>query len=377
MLNRNILVKLGHNLASNLVFKYKSLNSFKCNNHMLHNYAKKYFWFSKKHENKNEQISADSQNSNSTQSKNSESNSSNDNASQTEEQPKNSIFNLNESYKYVEENVKKFDYYAHFIGTGLPPNLKNHYFAYHAFYTEIQKARYISKEASICRMRLSFWEESLKEILQDKKIKEPILICLKDTLQSTGIRKTTLFRIIDFQYFDIERSGAINSIEELEIFAENTRSLLIYMTLNLLQIDNRDAYIAASHIGRGVGIVDVLKKMPALMKIHVNQIPSDIVYKYGASMITLWDRHGQIKDQFYDCILEIAAYAKKHIEIGRTYKDKLPKNSHIAFLQAVEAYDWLLELEQYNFDVFEPRLAKISSRAIPKKMIEFGKKGEY
>jgi len=377
MLNRNILVKLGPNLSYNFAFKIICLNSFKFKNNKLHNYAKKNFWFSKKQENKNEQTSTGSENSDNTQSKNSERNSSNDDKSQAEGEPKNSIFNIDESYKYVEENVKKFDYYAHFIGSGLPPKLKNHYFAYHAYYTEIQKARYISKESSICRMRLSFWEESLKEILQDKKIKEPILISLKDTLQSTGIRKTTLFRIIDFQYFDIERAGAINSMDELEIFAENTRSLLIYMTLNLLQIDNKDAYIAASHIGRGVGIVDVLKKMPALMKIHVNQIPSDIVYKYGASMITLWDRHGQIKDQFYDCILEIAAYAKKHIEIGRTYKDKLPKNTHIAFLQAVEAYDWLLELEQYNFDVFEPRLAKISSRKIPKKMIEYGKKGEY
>jgi NADH dehydrogenase [ubiquinone] 1 alpha subcomplex assembly factor 6 len=368
MLKRNVLIKLGHELITNYSLNIRPRKSLNQKNSLngLYTFTGKNFWFNKKQESQ----------SNSTESEEIKLNTQEQTKSNTDT-PTNSIFDVEESYKYIEEKVKKFDYYAYLIGSGLPPKLKLNYFAYHALYTEIQKARYISKEASICRMRLSFWEESLKEILQDKKIKEPILICLKETLAQTSIRKTTLFRMIDFQYYDIERSGMINSMEELEIFAENTRSLLIYMTLNLLQIDDRDAFIAASHVGRGVGIVDVLKKMPALIKVNVNQIPSDLVYKHGASMITLWDRHGQIKDQFFDCILEIAAYAKKHIEIARGFQQKLPKNTHIAFLQAVEAYEWLLELEQYNFDVFEPNLAKISTRKIPKIMIEYGKRGEY
>jgi phytoene/squalene synthetase len=124
-------------------------------------------------------------------------------------------------------------------------------------------------------------------------------------------------------------------------------------------------------------MVDCLKKMPALLKMNINQIPVDLINKNGASIISLWDRHGSIKDQFFDCILEVAAYAKKHIEIGRTFKEKLPKNTHIAFLQAVESYDWLLELEKFNFDVFEPSLSRLSTRTTPKKMMEFGKKGNY
>jgi phytoene/squalene synthetase len=241
----------------------------------------------------------------------------------------------------------------------------------------VLRSRYISKEPSVCRMRVSFWEESLKEVLQDKIIKEPILIGLKETLKTTPIRKDTIFRMIDYMFFDLERSGEIYSIEDLEIFAENTRSLLLYLTLNLFQVDSRDAFLAASHLGRGIGMVDCLKKMPALLKMNINQIPVDLINKNGASIISLWDRHGSIKDQFFDCILEVAAYAKKHIEIGRTFKEKLPKNTHIAFLQAVESYDWLLELEKFNFDVFEPSLSRLSTRTTPKKMMEFGKKGNY
>jgi len=32
-----------------------------------------------------------------------------------------------------------------------------------------------------------------------------------------------------------------------------------------------------------------------------------------------------IADEFYDVILEVAAYAKKHLEVGRELRDKLPK----------------------------------------------------
>jgi NADH dehydrogenase [ubiquinone] 1 alpha subcomplex assembly factor 6 len=289
-----------------------------------------------------------------------------------------SIFGLDEATNYIEEKVKKFDFYAWVIANTLPQKYKRSYLSYHAFFVEILRSRYISKEPSVCRTRLCFWEESLKEVIQDKgSIKEPMLIVLKETIKTTAIRRDTLFRMIDFLYYDIEKNGLICTIEELEVFSENTRSLLIYLSLNLFQIDDRDAFIAASHLGRGIGIVDSLKKMPGLLKMNINQIPDDLICKYGASMINLWDRHGNIKDQFFDCILEVASYAKKHIEIGRSMKDKLPKNTHIAFLQAVESYEWLMELEKYNFDVLEPKLQKLSTMTIPKKMMEYGKKGEY
>lgn len=46
-----------------------------------------------------------------------------------------------------------------------------------------------------------------------------------------------LHRLVDYQLFDIDR-GSIMSIEELEVYAENTRSLMFYMNLHLLQVDN-------------------------------------------------------------------------------------------------------------------------------------------
>ena len=84
--------------------------------------------------------------------------------------------------------------------------------------------------------------------------------------------------MVDFQLFDIDR-GDIQSMAELEVYAENTRSLLLYLNLHLLRIDDKDAILAASHIGRCLGICDVIKKLPFYLAMHRGYLPQDILLK--------------------------------------------------------------------------------------------------
>lgn len=66
---------------------------------------------------------------------------------------------------------------------------------------------------------------------------------------------------------------------ELEVYAENTRSLLLYLNLHLLRIDDKDALTAASHIGRCLGICDVIKKLPFYLGVHRGYLPQDLLLK--------------------------------------------------------------------------------------------------
>ena len=86
--------------------------------------------------------------------------------------------------------------------------------------------------------------------------------------------------MVNYQLFDIDR-GDIQTMKELEVYAENTRSLLLYMNLHLLRIDNPDALTAASHLGRCLGICDVIKKIPFYLAKHRSYIPTDILLKVG------------------------------------------------------------------------------------------------
>ena len=87
--------------------------------------------------------------------------------------------------------------------------------------------------------------------------------------------------MVNYQLFDIDR-GDINTMKELEVYAENTRSLLLYMNLHLLRIDNPDALSAASHLGRCIGICDVIKKIPFYLAKHRSYIPTEVLLKVSS-----------------------------------------------------------------------------------------------
>jgi len=123
-----------------------------------------------------------------------------------------------------------------------------------------------------------WWDQTLKDIEGGKVPKEPIGKMLFETIKNTHVSLKVLKRLVDYQMFDIER-GDINSIEELEVYAENTRSLTFYLNYHLLGIDNSDAIVAASHVGRCVGICDVIKKTPYYLAKHRNYMPTDILHK--------------------------------------------------------------------------------------------------
>ena len=79
----------------------------------------------------------------------------------------------------------------------------------------------------------------------------------------------------------------MQSMTELEIYAENTRSLLLYLNLHLLKIDDSNAITAASHIGRCVGILDIIKKLPFYLAMHRGYLPQDILLKVTQNFILL------------------------------------------------------------------------------------------
>ena len=128
-----------------------------------------------------------------------------------------------------------------------------------------------------------------------------------------------LHRLVDYQLFDIDR-GSLNSMKELEIYGENTRSLMLYMNLHLLGIDNSQANLVASHLGRALGICDVLKKAPYYIAVNRQYIPIDVMMKHNLSSEKIYrrqDTESIIAEEFFDVVLEVAAYARKHLEIAR------------------------------------------------------------
>ena len=226
----------------------------------------------------------------------------------------------------------------------MPRTVQPYYYGHHALFLEALKSREISRETSICQTRLRWWEESLIDIAEErgKGPREPVAVVLKASKEQTCINFKLLQRLVNYQLYDIER-GDMQTMTELEVYAENTRSLLLYLNLHLLRIDDSDALTAASHIGRCLGICDVIKKLPFYLGVHRGYLPQDLLLKNNVYFDRMWSKNfdGILSEEFYDVVLEVAAYAKKHLELGRSYNSKLPKNTHLALLLAIEAETFL------------------------------------
>lgn len=93
----------------------------------------------------------------------------------------------------------------------------------------------------------------------------------------------------------------------------------------------------------------------------------------------MWSKNfdGIMSEEFYDVVLEVASYAKKHLELGRSYSSKLPKNSHLALLLAQEADQFLTSLEEHNFDIFDEAFRKKSFFKMPMNIHRAAKGGYY
>ena len=63
--------------------------------------------------------------------------------------------------------------------------------------------------------------------------------------------------------------------------------------------------------------------------------------------------------------------------MGRTYRDKLPKHAHRAFLMSVEAEQFLDDLEKYNFDIFDEHFRKKYYLKVPYKMMRAAKTNTF
>jgi NADH dehydrogenase [ubiquinone] 1 alpha subcomplex assembly factor 6 len=76
----------------------------------------------------------------------------------------------------------------------------------------------------------------------------------------------------------------------------------------------------AELVGRCLGILDYVKRVPFTLRRYRLYMPDDVMRKYNVSVRNLWDRiEGKPKDDLFDVILEVAAFAKKCLDEAKPY----------------------------------------------------------
>lgn len=203
-------------------------------------------------------------------------------------------------------------------------------------------------------------------------------------------------------------------MEDLENYAEQTYSSLLYLILETLNVKNLNIDHIASHLGKAVGMIGILRATPFHSSRERYYLPSDLSAQEGLSrpdviryMRSFFAEKNQstknssykytmdpsdverISNSLQSVVHQVASRAYQHVETAKAHLDPnsdaancLPtpnkpsemyiKRAFPAFINVIPTQLYLQTLQKNNFDVL--RSLKHSSNLLPMKVWYYTKR---
>ncbi|XP_004697524.1 NADH dehydrogenase (ubiquinone) complex I, assembly factor 6 isoform X1 [Echinops telfairi] len=254
---------------------------------------------------------------------------------------------------YCLELLRRRDYESYLCSLLLPAESRRAAFALRAFNVELAQVKDSVSEKPIGLMRMQFWKTTVEDLYQDNPPHQPVALELWKAIKRHNLTKRWLLRIIDEREKNLD-DKVYRNIQELETYAENTQSSLLYLTLEILGIKDLHADHAASHIGKAQGIVTCLRATPYHGSRRKVFLPMDICMLHGVSQEDFL-RKNQGKN-VRDVVYDIASQAHLHLKHARSFHKNVPLKAFPAFLQTVALEDYLKKIQRVDFNIFHPTL---------------------
>uniref|UniRef100_A0ABM5GC62 NADH dehydrogenase (Ubiquinone) complex I, assembly factor 6 isoform X2 n=1 Tax=Pogona vitticeps TaxID=103695 RepID=A0ABM5GC62_9SAUR len=225
---------------------------------------------------------------------------------------------------YCMDLVRKRDYESFLCSLLLPAESRHSAFALRAFNVELAQVKDSVSQKIIGLMRIEFWRKAVEDMYHNDPPHQPVAIELWKAIRRQKLTKMWLMKIIDEREKNLD-DRPYRDISELEKYAENTQSALLYLTLEMLGVKDIHADHAASHIGKAQGIVTCLRATPYHASRGLVFLPMDI------------------------CML------------ARSFRKNVPVKAFPAFLCTVAIEDFLNKIQKVDFDIFHPSLHRRNS----------------
>ncbi|CAG8440960.1 4292_t:CDS:2 [Dentiscutata heterogama] len=260
---------------------------------------------------------------------------------------------LEAAIKYCSDLVRKHDPENYLVSMFYPKHLQKVYYTIRAFNLELVMVRDSVSNPQIGKIRMQFWRDTIDNVFKGKPPQQPIAQALFNALETCRLSPLFFKRVIDEREANLDDLPYF-SIKDLESYGENTASCLLYLHLESLNVKDMQADHAASHIGKAIGIVTILRAFPYLASKRRMLLPTELIAKHNISQEEIF-RSGPVKG-LDDVVFEIATLAHDHLLTARSFLPYIPGQALPALLSAVPCDLYLKRLEKYNFNVFEPKV---------------------
>eukprot|EP01080_Neovahlkampfia_damariscottae_P007845 gene7845-12318_t len=235
---------------------------------------------------------------------------------------------LKNHYQDIKDNLRETHIEQHLIGTFFPFEHHDAYYTIFALNNELTKIK--SEDFNASMIRMAWWKENINLAIQGKPANVPVLLCLSDVAKRYELKSLHFRQILKWRETDLrwKQPPSLKSIEE---YAEGTYSQILYILLKVLNITDHQAEHAASHIGKAMGICNLLRGTIYHARNRITYLPSDICAKYRVSEEDIYQMKSS--KSLEDVVFEIADFAKAHIDHARTLT--IPKEANAPLLHSV------------------------------------------
>ncbi|XP_029447598.1 NADH dehydrogenase (ubiquinone) complex I, assembly factor 6 isoform X2 [Rhinatrema bivittatum] len=219
----------------------------------------------------------------------------------------------------------------------------------------LRQVKDLVSQKEIGLMRMQFWKDAVEDMYRDNPPPQPVAMELWKAIKKHNLTKRWLVRMIEEREKNLD-DRAYRSMQDLETYAENTQSSLLYLTLETLGVKDIHADHAASHIGKAQGIITCLRAVPYHSGRRKVFLPMDICMLHGASQEDFIRRSEE--KNIRDVIFDIASQAHLHLKHARTFTKNVPLKAFPAFVQTVVLDGYLNKIRNVDFNIFHPSLQK-------------------
>ena len=269
---------------------------------------------------------------------------------------------LQAALSYCVKQVRSYDYHHYLCLLHLPPAMRKAAFTFRAFNVETAKAMDVVSDPKTGLMRLLWWKEVIDKVFANKLVEHPVAQALSSVISEHKVSKHWLKRSVEARINDANGDeGAIpETSAELERYAEDTQSTILYMTLQAGGIQSTVADHAASHIGKASGLLLLLKALPH----HVNKqgvipyIPANIAKECG--LLTRDGGRSEVRmdERLPDAVFKVASVAEAHLHRAQDLASSVPREAIPVLLPALPAQVLLDSLRRCEFNVFDSRVSR-------------------
>ncbi|KAK3744479.1 hypothetical protein QZH41_012892 [Actinostola sp. cb2023] len=270
------------------------------------------------------------------------------------------------NFQYCIGIVRRMDYENFLCTLLMPKKSQNSAFAIRAFNVELAQIRDVVTDKQIGKARMQFWKEILEQIYKGQPPQHPVAMAMTEAVEKHNLSKMWFTRLIEARsWLGLKLFLQESNLEDkphrdtqsLEEYSENSVSSALYLVLESLgkgSVKDVHADHAASHIGKAIGIVTLLRAAPYLVSQSKVYIPSDILIKHGVSHQDII--RGNTSQGVKDVIYDLASMASTHMSTARSIQSKVPKTAFRALLPSVSCQIYLNKIQKADFNLFDPKL---------------------